>query len=104
MQAAHSETTVSAESSHTEQPTDPEVTLPEALAIITTLHADTLGLDTATVTAARADAVMAHSKVQTTTELLLLLARFHAGVDDPAGSALLARFAVEFAALESTVV
>jgi hypothetical protein len=42
--------------------------------------------------------------VQTTTEALLLLARFHLDTDDARGAELLARFAVEFAAYESTVV
>lgn len=76
----------------------------EAVAIVTTLHSDTLGVAAADVTSARADRVIGKAGVQTTTELLLLLARFHADVDDAAGSEMLARFAVEFATLESAVV
>ena len=76
----------------------------QAVAIVATLHSETLGLDAERVTSERADALMTASKAQTTTELLLLLARFHADVDDSEGANLLAAFAVQFAAVESKVV
>ena len=79
------------------------ITAEAAVAIVTTLH-DGLGIEARTITTARADQLCNKSGTQTTTELLLLLARFHADVEDRAGSELLARFAVEFAALEATVV
>lgn len=82
-----------------------EVITPEqAVATVATLHCDTLGLDAERVTSERADAMMSASKAQTTTELLLLLARFHADVDDSEGANLLASFAVQFAAIEAKVV
>lgn len=76
----------------------------EAVAIVETLHSDTLGVTAADITSERADKLVNKGGTQTTTEVLLLLARFHADVEDSEGSALLARFAVEFAALESKVV
>lgn len=76
----------------------------EAVAIVATLHSDTLGMRAEVVTSERAETVMARTNVQTTTELLLLLARFHQDVDDSAGAAMLAEFAVRFAAVESKVV
>lgn len=84
--------------------TDDTTTVDEALAIVATLHEHTLGVDAATITAKRADAVVGRSEAQTTTELLLLISRFLADVDDKRGSDMVATFAVEFAAYESTVV
>lgn len=78
--------------------------LDSVIATIASEHADTLGLDTATITHRRADSIVNASKAQTTTELLLLLARFHEGVEDKAGAEMLARFASEFATLEATVI
>mgnify|MGYP001566253367 CR=1 FL=1 len=79
------------------------ITSNEAIAIVATLH-EALSIDAATITSDRASLIVERTKVQTTTELLLLLARFHADVDDTAGSNLLAAFAVQFAAVESKVV
>jgi UDP-N-acetylenolpyruvoylglucosamine reductase len=76
----------------------------EAVAIVETLHCDSLGIVAADITSERADRLVNKSGAQTTTEILLLLARFHTDVEDKAGAELLARFAVEFAALESKVV
>ncbi|RPJ39936.1 MAG: hypothetical protein EHM35_01040 [Planctomycetaceae bacterium] len=76
----------------------------EAVAIVETLHSDTLAIVAADITSERADKLVNKGGTQTTTEVLLLLARFHHDVEDKAGSELLARFAVEFAALESKVV
>ena len=76
----------------------------EATKIVETLHSDSLGITAADITSERADKLVNKGGTQTTTEVLLLLARFHADVEDDAGSRLLARFAVEFAALECKVV
>lgn len=76
----------------------------EAVAIVETLHADSLAITAADITSERADRLVNKGGTQTTTEVLLLLAKFHADVDDAEGSALLARFAVEFAALECKIV
>lgn len=84
-----------------------QLTMPALETIIASVaseHADTLGVDASTITSQRADAAMQSAGVTTTTELLLLLARFHADVDDKAGSDMLAAFAVTFAALECKVV
>lgn len=70
---------------------------------LTVLHADTLGIDSATITVARAERTMP-AEVPTTTELLLLIAKFHESIDDLDGAALLADFATAFAAHESKVV
>jgi hypothetical protein len=81
------------------------ITADEAVAIVTTLHSEVLGITAETdLSHKRADALLTAARVDTTTELLLLLARFHTDVDDAAGAAMLARFAVEFAALEATVI
>lgn len=76
----------------------------EAVAIVSTLHSDTLALQPADVTSERADAVVNGSNTQTTTELLLLLAKFHSDVEDQRAADMLAAFAVQFAAYESTVI
>lgn len=70
---------------------------------IATKH-ETLGIDIADITVNRAERAVGATKVQTTTELLLLLARFHADVDDVKGASMLAEFAAKFAEVESTVV
>ncbi len=80
------------------------ITPAEAVAIVATLHNDTLALEAGSVTAERADAAVSKSGTQTTTELLLLLARFHGDTGDARGAEMLARFAVEFATVESTLV
>ncbi len=80
------------------------MTLENTVQSITTEYADTLAIESAAITSKRADAVMTKVGVQTTTELLLLLARFHADVDDAAGSEMLAAFAAKFAAVESQAV
>ncbi len=80
------------------------ITADEAAQIVETLHSDSLGVTVADITSERADKLVNKGGTQTTTEVLLLLARFHADVEDAAGAALLARFAVEFAALECKVV
>ena len=80
------------------------ITAAEAVKIVETLHSDSLGVVAADVTSERADKLVNKSGVQTTTELLLLLARFHADVDDTAGANMLASFAVQFAAVECEVV
>ncbi len=70
-------------------------------------HLEVLAIDPATITAdaaQRGERAISKAGVQTTTELLMLLAAFHQDVEDAAGAALLARFAAEFAAHESTVV
>ena len=80
------------------------VTPAEAVAIVTTLHCETLGVTADSITSERAERLVEKSGAQTTTELLLLLARFSADVDDSAGAAMLAAFAVQFATYEGTVV
>lgn len=70
-------------------------------------HLEVLAIDVAEVTkdaAVRGDRAISKAGVQTTTEMLMLLAAFQHDVDDAAGAALLARFAAEFAAHESTIV
>lgn len=115
MNAAHSAlntvtpATVVAPVSHTDQPVsldtcDETLSVAEAIAVVDTLHADTLAIDPLELTSDRADAAVARCKVQTTTELLLLLARFHADMGDEIGASLLASFAVQFAAHESATV
>lgn len=76
----------------------------EAAALVETTHSDSLGIEASAITSERADKLVNKSGAQTTTELLLLLARFHADVEDSRGAALLAEFAVRFAELEATVV
>lgn len=73
-------------------------------AIATASEHEPLGIDASTLTSQRADEMVSRCKVHTTTELLLLLARFHADVDDTAGAEALATFAASFATLESKVV
>lgn len=65
---------------------------------------ETLGIEPARLTGERAGEVMAKSNVQTTTELLALLALFHRDVDDTVGAQLLADFTARFAEHEATVV
>jgi hypothetical protein len=79
------------------------VTVGEAVATVAILHSETLGISRESISSGRADSFLGKD-VQTTTEALLLLARFHLDTDDARGAELLARFAVEFAAYESTVV
>ncbi len=79
-------------------------TIDETINSVASNHSETLAIDPASITSERADKLMSKSGVQSTTELLLLLVRFHADVDDTAGAQLLADFASKFSALESTVV
>ncbi len=78
-------------------------TAAEAAHVVEVLHHDTLGISAKDITAARAEKLIGRD-IQTTTEVLLLLARFHEGVDDGPGAALLADFALQFAALEAQTV
>jgi hypothetical protein len=67
-------------------------------------HSDTLSIDPSGLTVERAQQVMLAAKVQTTTELLMLLALFHQDVDDTAGARMLAEFAAQFASVEALAV
>lgn len=75
-----------------------------AIEAIATEHA-TLGLDPSLVTAEAAARAVSRTGAQTTTELLLLLAKFHAvEADDLEGAELLAEFARKLAAHEAGLV
>lgn len=74
-----------------------DFSVPEAVSTVCILHSDTLGLLETDITSEKADKFVSKAHIQTTTEVLLLLARFHADNDDSEGAALLAKFAVEFA-------
>lgn len=79
----------------------------DALTIVSTLHSDTLAIEPGDVSGERAEKIVNRLNMHTTTEMLLILAKFHADLEedgDTRCSEMLARFAVEFAALESTVV
>ena len=72
---------------------------------ICTEHAETLAIDATEITADRAHRVVGKTAVQTTTELLLLLAALHADEGtDPVGAEMLATFAAAFARHETTVI
>lgn len=84
----------------TDQTTDTLSPL-EAAAVVSTLHAS-LGVAHADITPERADSLVSATGCTSTTEALLLLARFHeAQADDSVGARMLAEFAVAFAAHEA---
>jgi len=83
--------------------TEITTTVADALEVVTEMYSDTLAVRR-DITAERADRAVTATKTQSATEMLLLLARFHADNDDAVGSSLLAEFAVKFAEHESKVV
>jgi hypothetical protein len=88
------------------QPEEPSNmrTIQSIVSELAAAHADTLAVDPSGLTVKRAHKVMLATKVQTTTELLMLLALFHADLDDKHGAILLAEFAAQFASIEALAV
>lgn len=80
------------------------MSLDQTIATIAAANAETLGFEARSISSERATSVVHESGVQTTTEMLLLLARFHSDVEDTAGAQMLAEFAERFAVVEATVV